>query len=328
MNYSEASAVAPTNKPALWTLSVKAGEIVEVSTPELHPSSALVVAKVPDTTKFDLRQRETNPFFPQPIKPDEENPGPAFVSMPARARDGRAAVFVALEDAQIWLATSGVGKKDEQFTLTVRPAAGPFPTGEQAQARLKIGKTDYWAFDAQVGDVMTLDSTARGFASELLVLDPDLTRISYVSAQPDQEDLSAHLIARKPGRYLVATSAIGHGGGGEYSLTREIFGATPFGKDAPARGELKDRQVQVWKFAMKPGEPLLVRWRSTNWSYGISVQREDGEMVSLPMTAVDDTHRFGILKVDRPTTYLIVLISRGERAEYSIELLDLLEPGR
>ena len=118
-------------------------------------------------------------------------------------------------------------------------------------------------------------------------------------------------------------SAIGHGGGGSYTLGRQVFGASTLAKGSPAKGEIGGGDVQVWKLTATPGEPLLLRWQSTKWAYSISVQREDGEWTTLPMTSVDENNRYGILTVDRPTTFLIVLISTGEKAEYSIEVTDL-----
>jgi hypothetical protein len=316
------SAKAPNNAPRVWTLSVKKGEVLEVSTPELDVNSRLVLAEEPDISKFDLKKPETNPFFPHTAgNPQEEMP--AFMLLPSRSRDGRILVFAALRDAKLWVGTNAAGEKDKHFTLTVKPAPKELPEAAPSGNKLRIGNTDYWAFEAKVGDVMTFNSTATGFAEDIVFLDPDFAQIRHWQAQPDQMSTSWNHIVSKPGRHLVAISSIGGGGGGDYSLARKVFRPKEFGKGTPARGTMEAGQVQVWKFTAKPEEPLLIRWNSSDWNYSIAIRNEMGHDVGLPLTHVDEKNRFGILKVQKPTTFLIVLIPGASKAQYSIELNDL-----
>lgn len=312
---------ATMNAPTLWSMPVKAGELLELATPELRISDRLVVAEQPDTSKFDMKKPETNPFFPDP-KP-KQMPGPAFVAMPARARDGRLAVYLIKRDAVLWVASNGDSPTKGAYTLTVKPAAKSFGEGTGQSSRLTIGNTDYWAFDAKVGDVMTLGSRSAGFAQEILVRDPDQGQVFASAALPDQTGIGWNMIVSKPGRYLVSIASIGDGGGGEYSLSRKVFHPKEFSKASPAKGEISADQIQVWRFRATPGEPLLLRWTSTAWSYSIEVRDEHGTQQELPLTVVDGQNQFGILKVQEPTTFTIVLISQGGKSQYSIELDDL-----
>jgi hypothetical protein len=112
---------------------------------------------------------------------------------------------------------------------------------------------------------------------------------------------------------------MGDGGGGDYSLSRKVYHAKEFGKGSPATGDLVEGQTEVWKFTAKPNEPLLVRWKSSG-SYSGSVRDENGAVTNLPLTSVDGSTSYGILKVDKPRTFLIVLIANGGKSHYSIEL--------
>ncbi len=317
-----ASDSAATDTPSVWTLSVKAGDFIQVAAPELHLESQLVVAEKPDVAKYDLGKPEANPFFPKP-KAKDADPGPAFVGMWARARDPRSVLLIAKRDATLWIASNGSGPDGGQYTLTVRPAAKPYTEAGQLGSKLQIGNTDYWAFDAKVGDVMELTSGSQSFSEHMILRDPDLNPLWDLQAVPDQSALSGLLVVTKPGLYLAAISSLGDGGGGDYSLSRKVYGSKEFSKGKPAQGEIAKGEVQVWKFTVQPKDPLLIRWKSSGWGYDTAVYLDNGARAGLPLTEVDEHSRFGILKVDQPTTYLLVLTGTGGKATYSIDLSDL-----
>jgi hypothetical protein len=233
-------------------------------------------------------------------------------------------VFYVYRDSKLWVASRGIGKENAEYTAVVKPAPAQFAASTESGGRLRIGNTDYWQFDAKSGDVMTFKAVADGFAQRIIVRDPELREVWNATAQPDQSEFEWTMIARRPGRYLVAVSALGDGAAGTYSLHRAVYAARSFSKETAAIGDFSTGDVEVWKFTAQPGEPILLRWKSNSWPGGISVTDENGVDVSLPMTYVDPTHRFGILTVDKPRTYVIVLSRRaGAAADYSIELLDL-----
>lgn len=317
------TAKAPTNGPTLWSRTIKKGEFLEVSTPELSLASGFILVEQAEYEKFDMKKDTTNPFFPQ-VKSEEDAPkGLAFAYFPSRARDPRTTVILAIRDAKLWVASNGIGPKDSHYTMNVRPAAKPFVESNQIDGKLRIGSYDYWAFDTKVGDVMTFKFGAQGFAERVQIRNPDIADVWISEAAPDQMSSTWTTIVTRPGRYLVAISCLGDGGGGDYSLSRQVFPAKEFSKAAPATGEISDGQVQVWKFTAMPNEPLLIHWKSTSWNFSTQIHTDEGHPTGLPFTTVDPNNQFGILKVDKPTTYLIVLIGNGPKSQYSIELADL-----
>ena len=177
-------------------------------------------------------------------------------------------------------------------------------------------------FEAKVGEVMTFEFVATGFAQKVIVRNPNLEEVLRADAMPDQSNVPWSMITETPGRYLVAISSLGDGGGGEYTLSRKVYAPTEFGKGKPAAGNFADGQTQVWKFSARPDEPLFIHWTGTG-AYGASVRDETGAPVGIGLTRVDDRNEFGILKVSRPTTFLIVLTPGDKKGSFSIELSDL-----
>lgn len=310
------------NAPNLWTFAVKKGQALELTAPELSLDAGFILAEQPDLTKYDLKIAEKNPFFPDSAK-GQPDPGPLYSILPGRARDPRRVVFVANRDATIWLASNGASEKKGTYLIRIGPAPSDFAVSDNVEGTLRIGNYDYWSFDAKAGDVMTFALSAVGFAYQVVVRDPDLAEVHHAVARIDQTKADWNMIIRKPGRYLVSISALGDGGAGAYRLGRKVFSPREFSKSTVAKGNFSTADTEIWKFAAKPDQPVLVHWKSPKWNYSISVCDENGNPIDIPVTQVDGENRYGVLKVDRPTTFVIVLSSREGKSDYTIELLDL-----
>ncbi len=314
----KASAKAPTGRPGLWEVDTKAGDLLELTLPELHPATALSVGEVPDFSKFDLSKPETNPFFPVQRSQQGSRDVP-FEILPGRARDGRVMVLYARRDAKLWIASSGAGPSKE-YSLNIRPAAAEYSDQKSNSGKLRIGNTDYWAFDAKAGDVMTFKANVVGFSQEIRVRDPQMNVIRVSEAELDQTTDEWRMIVQRPGRYLVSVSCQGDGGGGDYSLSRQVYHAKEFSRSTPAKAEISEGEIQIWKFTATPGDPLLIRWTSTAWTYDVSICDDKGNPTNFQRQNVDEHNTFGLLKVDQPRTYVIVLTGSKGKSSYSIEL--------
>jgi hypothetical protein len=313
---------APTKIPAVWELPVRAGAFIRASMLDLDIDCVFVASEVPNISKVDLSKPETNPFIPRPDHQTSDL-GPVFDQLPARAGDSRGMVLRINRDAKIWFASNGAGHDDKRFTLRVSPAASSFPEDTASKGILRVANTDYWDFDAQAGDVLSLNSSTVGFTGTVIVRDPEMAEVRHADAPLDQNSESWRMIVQKPGRYVVAISCVGDGGSGDYSLSRKVLHAQPISHGSPAKGDVGEGQIQVWKFTATPDKPLFIHWNSSNWSYDVDVYDDKGNPASFQRDSVDEHNRFGILRVTKPQTYVIVLTGHGDKASYTIDLGDI-----
>ena len=68
---------------------------------------------------------------------------------------------------------------------------------------------------------------------------------------------------------------------------------------------------------------MLLHWKSSSRNYSISIRDDKGMQTSLPLVRVDENNQYAILKVEEAITYLIVLVSHGQKMDYAITLGDL-----
>lgn len=324
-----ASGSAPTKVSAVWVLSVKKGDVLEASTPDLSIGAFLEIAEAPNFAGYDVKKPETNPFFPkaknQDASDDDPSPAteqPALSILSARARDTRYAIFVAKRDAEVWVSSNGAGADGKSFTMRIEPAAKEFPAQKDVSGQLLVGSTDYWYVDAQAGDVMQFSYEGAGFAESIEMLGPSLEAMVRREAGAAPARRTWDLVIQKPGRYLVSVGSIGGGGGGSYTLKRNVIAAREFKKGEPAKGSFATGDIEVWKFSVKANDPLLIHWQGTS-ILGFEFCDEKGAPATLPRQPVDVTHMYGILKLDKPKTFLIVLTKGPVKLPYMIELLDL-----
>jgi hypothetical protein len=320
----EGATKAPTNVAALAELTVKKGDFLQVATPDLNIGTRLILAEQPDLSKYDLAKPETNPFFPQERKEE----GGAVDLLPARTGDGRAINFRARRDAKLWVVTNALGPKDATFNLLVRPAARELTEGTLQNAKLRIADYDHWAFDAKPGDVMNFNIVAADFREVSVVRDPDLGEIRHVEMALDQISDTWRMIVQKPGRYLVTVSSLGDGGSGAYSISRKSYQPKEFAKGKPAKGEISNGEVQVWRFTAQPSDPLFLRWKSTNWDYEVAIYDGEGRPASFQRARIAPNEDVGILTSAELRTYVIVLTGRGAKASYSIDLTPIPGSGK
>ncbi len=316
---SQSSPESPTNRATMWELPVKAGQLLELSVPELGIGANLTAAEAPDVTGYSLAKPESNPFLPQP-RDHAPDPGPVFDSLSKRFRDGRIQVIHVRRDAKLWIASNASGNDGQQFELRIRQAARDFVEGNPNTSRLRIGDTDYWAFDAQAGDVMTLENASREISPLIIVRDPDLAELRHYEPALDQTADSWRMVAQKQGRYLIAVACVGNGGSGEYSLARKTIHPNQLALQSPASGQLSEGQIQVWRFTVDPEVPLILRWTSSNWSYGVAVYDDRGNRTDFQRQVIDAHTWLGILSSRQRQTYVVVLTGGHDKADFSIDL--------
>lgn len=309
----------PTNTASVWELPVKAGVLLRVSLPDLDKSSGFMLMEMPNFSQFDVTKPEANPFFPIP-RNAPPGPGAAVTMLSARSRDNRDMVFRAERDATLWLATNGAFNGNKTYSLKVRPAAANLAENAANKGHLRIADTDYWAFDAQAGEVVNLSSSSSDFSMLTILREPGLGELRHAEADIDQTKDTWRMVAPRPGRYLLAVSGVGNGGGGDYNLTRNVIRPKEFSTAMRAKGEIGAGEISVWKFTIKPGEPVLVKWTSDVWTYGIEVYDDQGRPNGFQQEVIDDHTRLGILSVKQPQTFVVVLSGNGAKANYAIDL--------
>ncbi|MBS1715065.1 MAG: hypothetical protein JST30_12095 [Armatimonadetes bacterium] len=311
---------AETGKRGLWKLSLKAGEFLRFETPELRPETTIVVAPAPKIAAFDPKKPETSPFNPKPSDPAAPQ---SLLEMEGRYQDGRISVVRVLQNSDVWVAVDPAKKDRDQYTLTVDRAASDFVAGPSHGAPLKIGGNGYWEFDGSVGEVVTVKTEAVSFAQEVVLYGPDGQPVWTRSVGVDEQRIEQTVVVTRPGRYVLAVSAQGDGGSGEYRLERSVAAVKPFSKSAAAKGDT-GKGIQVWKFTLKPNDPALLHWTTSNWEYEILVCDAAGNKIGLPLTSVDATNAYSLLSTDKPREYVIVLVPRGTKGStYSISLENL-----
>lgn len=309
----------PKSSVDIWTFSAKAGELLQVRTPELTPYSRSTIEPQPEMPEAPKKPDDWSAFYPEVPDPKKDR-SPAFTPLRGRDRDLRMTNFKVNKDTTFWVVNRPLRQGETNYSLQIVPLAKPIADGTGTRGNLRIGDAEFWSFDGQVGDVVVLDTQCKDFYSRVRFMDPDLRDLAQLVPQVDGDRASATMILRKAGTNLMEVSCNGEGGSGGYTLTRKLVPPKVFDVTKPAAGELDGNKVQVWKFVAKPGEPLLVKWDVSNPSVRLRALDEAGNNVNIPLQRVNDLKWYGVLTVDKERTFIVVVEGPGTKASYSMTL--------
>ncbi len=305
----------------IWEFKAKKGEILHLSTPELLPDSSETVGPQPVMPPVDEKKKDDwSPFYPEVLDPKKDL-SPRFLPLRGRDRDGRVTNLKVTRDTTFWAVVRPLNRANRTtYSFNIAPAVQDLPDGKTMADKLGAGGAGFWGFDGHVGDVVLLSAASKSFVHQVQVLDPDLADLGGAIPPVDETATTMTLILRKPGQNIVQVSAYGDGGTGEYTISRKLLPPSRFGLDKPASGELDGTNVQVWTFDAKPGEPLLLSWRTTAPNIGLTVLDSRGNTVGLPLQFASETLAYGVLIVREPTTFVLVVQGQGVKAGYSLSL--------
>ncbi|MBS1708054.1 MAG: hypothetical protein JSS65_04950 [Armatimonadetes bacterium] len=317
---SRAKTVAPSKAPVdIWTFTAKAGEYLQVRTPELAPYSQSTIEPQPEMPEAPKKADDWSAFYPEVPDPKKDR-SPAFYSIRGRARDVRLTNFKVNKDTTFWVVTRPQRQGEINYSLQIVPLAKPLPDANATRGQLRIGDADFWSFEGQVGDVVVLETQCKDFYSMARLVDSDSRELAKMVSPIDGDRASTTVILRKTGINLLEVSSPGEGGGGEYAVTRKLVPPQVFDVSKPAAGELDGNKVQVWKFVAKPGEPLLVKWDISNPAVRLRALDEAGHDVGFPLQRVNDNKWYGVLTVDKERTFIVVVEGAGPKATYAMTL--------
>ncbi|MBX3111613.1 MAG: hypothetical protein KF857_06350 [Fimbriimonadaceae bacterium] len=306
-------------KVDIWQFTAKKGEVLKVTTPELRPDSPMVIQPMPKLPPVDPKNQDWSPFYPDVPDPKADS-GPQFQSLRGRVRDSRVANLKVSRDTTLWAVTRPLRVDGKPYTFRVGPAALALPQGKAASGKLRAGDADFWSFTGEVGDVVSLATDSQSFVQMATVLDPDMVPLTTDMPRVDQTGTAATLILRRPGENLVQVSAFGDGGTGDYTVTRRLLPPAEFSAQKPAAGDIEGGGVQVWKFTAQPNEPLLLKWVTKDSAPRLRALDSEGREVGLPLKYVSENLAYGLLIVDKPTTYVVVIQAVGTKVRYSLTI--------
>ena len=290
---------------AVWSMDLKKGDFMEFDSREGRFNGGVYFDEAPDFTKFDPK---AHPFAPKPARE-----GASYVEMPLRG-SGRSCVgILAHADTKLWIANWGSTPNPPR--LSVKPASSALG-GNRAEGRMNINHVQWWAFDANPGDVVKLTATGKGFASKIRVQAPDLQEVAERATFNEEERSEVVFVARHGGRHLIAVSCEGHGGTGTYAIDREVVPPQNLDQKASLSGTLKAGEVRVFKITMQPGPVKLLKFMG---SASYQITEPTGQAQGLSGFSIGNArYYYGVFSA--PTSYLIVL--QGGGSTYNLSFVD------
>lgn len=305
------------NQLGVWSLSLKQGDFVEVSTDFESVNRELMFEVAPDFKKYSLTEPGKNPFV---RRRDDGEERPPYLEKDTRGQGRSSRGIFVLHDSTIWIATATNGYVRGPMKIRITPAARDL-TLAGSSSHLRLNHIQFWGFDANPGDVIKLKANVEGFAANFEILDPQnqIRRTGFTDREPGQSEM--FFVARSKGRHYISVACRGHGGTGTYTIERTIVSPTELVPGKPVEGQLAEGEVRVIVLTLDPQKPKLLK--TAMWSLQRQVTDPLGQQANMQFFAVN-VFEYGYAYVREPTTLMLVV--SGGAGSYHFSLVDPPQP--
>lgn len=257
INNDGVKSILGTGKLAIYELDVKSGDTFDV--PQL-----------PSNLRLEQEEIKTTG--------DNDDGTPALVQLTSEKHNDK---YFARKKSKIRFSVSSFEEKDLPYNLVVKGAAASWPAKEKLTDSIGIGQTKLYSFDAKLGEIVKFKGQAQTFDMVFELYDPEGRRVGY---NDDDEDLnpSSLIPIGKSGVYTVVISSLGNGGGGTFSLSKEIIPVVALAKDKWITSETKSDSPSRWHIILKKDELYMIRLKSSLFQPQLSVNLPNGDYFPLP----------------------------------------------
>jgi hypothetical protein len=172
----------------------------------------------------------------------------------------------------------------EPFSVPAGEQGGPLVNGGDNAGTLGFADLQMWTFTANAGDHVALRMVATNFNPGPVLFGPDGAQLFANCCAPGGDTIIASFTATNSGVFTVLVTAANRGGTGSYILRMAQFGQ-PF--SAPAvplangdnLGNLALGGLDRWSFIANPGDNIILRMVTTNFSANPTVYSPDGALL-------------------------------------------------
>lgn len=293
----------------LWTFQGNAGDLVRLRAVAPVGSIDSQIAHVPPVDKSG-RPRQS------------EGQAPPVVLLPSDPKSGGELVALLNTKGTFQVAVSQPLGVPVSYTFAAERPARPLAKGVETTGSVGLGGADYWTLEATAGQIARVESSSTRFDTELELYGPqgDLVLRNDDGAAGRDAQLTALLTER--GRYLVRVHAHGDGGSGPYTLRRVADPVRPLALGARGEGRVGAGGTDVWSFAGRAGQTMIVSARSSDFNIKAAVFGPDAAEVAGDDDGGEGTDSLLATRLPVDGAYTIWVSTVAGAGRYSLQIIE------
>ncbi len=210
-----------------------------------------------------------------------------------------------------------------RYVLRIADAARQWPAAGPAVGEVHLGESHYWRLDAEPGKILRLEAASTQFDVEVELYDPSGEKIGANDDGGQGRNARLTVLAGTGGAFLVRVHAHGDGGSGAYTLTRAADVVRPIAVGGSANGELGVGGSEIYSFAARAGQTLLVVVRSVECALDATVYGPDGLRVEAGSRSAPSNDAVFPIVCPLDGSYTLWVEARDAGGQYTLRLLDV-----
>ena len=294
----------------LWTFKGRAGDLVRARAVAGGGAMAAQLSFVPPA---DPKTGEPRPH---------EGASPPFVVLPSDSKEGGEVIALLNAEGDYQVAVSQPLGLGVSYTFDLKPPLRDFEARAGGAGALALGGTDYWVVEGKAGEILRFKAAAQNFDTALQLFNP---RGEVVAADDDgwqnRNSLLTALLV-EPGRHFLRVYAHGNGGAGPYTVSREADAVRPLGTDGRAEGSVGTGGSEIWSFAGKAGQTVIVSARSPDFDTRVHVYGPDAAELAADDNGGEGTDSLLSVRLPLDGTYTVWVSAQSGGGRYSLRLIE------
>lgn len=286
--------VLRTGHLELWEISLKKGETVEVP-------------KLPKNLRMGMKEAMS--------ESDDKSGTPALIKLAAEKHTDK---YFAARDSKTIFSVMSFEENDIPYTMVVKPAARLWPGGDKISDSIGIGESRLYSVSAKMGDIIKFNGSAKAFDMVIEIHDFTGNSVS-LSDDIDNFDPGMTFFVGKTGVYTVVVRSLGNGGGGAFTLTKEVIPVVALPQNKWANSEVKEGSPSRWHISLKKGELYMVRVKTNNFKPTFAINLPDGEYFSFDGMVIGDKQAFATFIAPSDGEFTVTVASDEGFGKYEIK---------
>lgn len=206
------------------------------------------------------------------------------------------------------------------YTLTSTRTVPSWNTKDNHKETLRVGGADYYLIDGKAGEILRVGGQSDQFDIVLELYNLQGEPLSSNDDGAANGNALMTVLLSKTGKYLLRVHSFGFGGGGAYLLKRAPDPVRPLMLGTKGVGSLGVDVSDIWSYAGKAGQTLILSVRSSDFDTFVRVFGPDGIELASNDDGGDGTNSLLSFTLPLDGTYTIWVSGKSGTGKYTIKL--------
>lgn len=256
----------------------------------------------------------------RPFKLDNKQPNQPMNFVPGQVKNSNQNTFYIHEPGEYEVMIAHSDFRDKGFDLSLKDFTNVW-ANETATQSLPINENLYYKWDMPLGVLLDLSAVSSVFDVNFTLYAPDGNEIINMDDNGESTNPDFQMLVTRPGTYFLRVGSHGDGGGGQFTLKRQITLPTEFKSGATIK--VGNAKPELRLIPAKQGEFFYLALDSADNNVQVSVFSPNGEPTMVSSMLEPSGRRIFLVNPKQSGNHLITVRTDKEQSEAKLTVVNI-----